>query len=625
MEQLFKIIYEVIEKKEEYDDFKEIEKEIMQALLVKISEFYNMKDTSFLSLSKEDIKDIKNTEIYHRLKDIENNINLQDENIIPIVYEFLNKGNYKQELLSVYYTPLWLIEYIISNTLPNLSYSDSIKILEPSCGCGMFIIYLFDYLYDNFKKETKEDDLNIIKKITNTIYGYDIDKEAIQYLKIIVFFKIFKILKYLPKIKLNIYNLNYLLDNNINNEKFDFVVGNPPYLENRKINKYYNKDILKKAFSSAKGRFDIYSLFIEKSLMLLKEGGRLSFVVPSSLLGNNNFTEIRKIILKKTKIQQITNLGSSIFDNVDNSMITIILKKDINYNDRHIIRCKNISSKRNKEIEIKLNNYRYIPQRFYEYNLNNVFDIDSNERVFNLREKLYRKYNRLNDICEIVSGIATGNVRKKLLTNKKCRFAHKVLEGRNIEDYYNEWSGLYIIDDKSIIDRKNGEYATFMRKEFITNKKILIRQTADRFICTLDENGYYLLNTLYSLIIREEYHKDVDIKYILALLNSKLYSFLYRSLIREKGKLFPQLKIFHVQYSPFLQVSFNKQKEFINIVNNIINIKKNIRVNDNISRIDKLTLSNKIIKLKDQIDNLVYEIFELCNGEINTINEELSS
>lgn len=625
MEQLFKIIYEVIEKKEEYDNFKNIEKEIMQALLVKISEYCNIKYISFLLLSKEDIDDIKNSEIYQRLKDIENNINLQDENIIPIVYEFLNRGNYKQESLSVYYTPLWLIEYIISNTLPNLSYSDTIKILEPSCGCGMFITYLFDYLYKKFKIETEEDDLNIIKKITKIIYGYDIDKEAIGYLKIVISFKIVKILKYLPKIKLNIYNLNYLLDNNINNEKFDFVVGNPPYLENRKINKYYNKDILKKAFRSAKGRFDIYSLFIEKSLMLLKEGGILSFVVPSSLLGNNNFTEIRKIILEKTKIVQITNLGSSIFDNVDNSMITIILKKEIKCNDRHIIKCKNISSKRNKEIEIKCNDYRYIPQRFYEYNLNNVFDIDSDERVFNLREKLYRKYNRLNDICEIVSGVATGNIRKKLLTNKKCRFAHKVLEGKNIEDYYNEWSGLYIIDDKSIIDRKNGEYATFMRKEFITNEKILIRQTADRFICTIDENGYYLLNTLYSLIIRKEYHKDVDIKYILALLNSKLYSFLYRSLIREKGKLFPQLKIFHVQYSPFLQISLNKQKEFINIVNNIINIKKNIKVNENISKVDKLTLSNKITELKNQIDNLVYEIFELCNREINTINEELSS
>ena len=149
-----------------------------------------------------------------------------------------------------------------------------------------------------------------------------------------------------------------------------------------------------------------------------------------------------------------------------------------------------------------------------------------------------------------------------------------------------------------------------MRREFIEKEKILIRQTAHRFICSYDDEGYFLLNTLYSLILREEYKDKIDLKYILGLLNSKFYSFLYKSLIREDGKLFPQLKIFHIQHSPLIIPSMDIQREIRKRVDDIINIKKDYNnINDEISRL-------KIDKLEDEIDYYIYEIFNLSKEEI---------
>ncbi|RKD32440.1 TaqI-like C-terminal specificity domain-containing protein [Thermohalobacter berrensis] len=267
-------------------------------------------------------------------------------------------------------------------------------------------------------------------------------------------------------------------------------------------------------------------------------------------------------------------------------------------------------------------------QKYYYNNLNYVFDIDSSETTFKLRERLFNnkyksnKYKRLDDVCEVVAGIATGNVRKKLLTfDKNVKNSKKVLRGKDVKKYYHSWSGLYVIDDKSIIDRQKGEYATFMRRKFIYNEKLLIRQTADRFICSYDNEEYYLLNTLYSLIIRENYKKDVHLKYILALLNSKFYNFLYRSIAREEGKIFPQIKIFHIQNSPIVIPSKKTQKQFVKMVNEIID-KKN-KIHKTFS--DKIRYRQQIDveRLYNSIDKLVYDLFNLLPKEIKEIEREM--
>lgn len=576
-----------------------------------------------------DIEEIERNKIYNFLKSNIPNQVLKDEMIIPIIYELLVNEREKRKSYGIYYTPQWLTEYIVDSVIvediKNRNDISSLKILEPSCGCGVFILYIFDVLYDWYISNTNLHNEVIIRKIIEeNLYGVDIDKEALRVCRYLLMFKYSKITDKPLNLKFNLYNMDFLQDKILQYKDFDYIVGNPPYLENRKINKYYDKKSLKQRFTTAKGRFDIFNLFIERSIDIINENGKVGYILPASILSNNNFSDIRKIILESTNIDKIINLGEKIFDNVNMNMSILTMTKSHSAIKDHNIRCKDISMSNNRALHIKKDDYKIINQRYYYSLLKNIFDIYSSSITFKLRDRIFHEgYTKINDICEIIAGIATGNIRNKLLKTNKTKNSKRILEGKNIKKYYCKWDSLFFIDDKSIINKDNGEYATFMREEFIYSEKLLIRQTADRFICAYDNNNYYLLNTLYSLIIRSKYRKRINIKYILGLLNSKLYSYLYRSMVRETNKLFPQVKIFHIQNSPVIIPESFIENEVVNRVDKILKYNENLYNEENLKNSNKL--EGKIKKLMTEIDTITYKIFNLTDREICEVEKGIDN
>lgn len=604
-----------------------IENDIIDSVTLLIMKNHGIQDKELIELRKGELLYVYDCKAYSVLayKDLSNL--WKNELLLPIIYEYiLSKKKDKKKKFGIYYSPQWIVEYMVKDLLDKNKFKNKlkdIKILEPACGCGVFLLILFDYLFELYLEEKKYDIEQICKLIIeNNLFGVDIDKKAIDISKNLLLIKTYKITG-----KINDYDYNLLVDNflslnKFNNSYFDLIIGNPPFLENRSLNKYYNKKILKEKYITAVGRFDIYSLFIENSIYYLKEGGYLSFILPGNLLSNNNFSTIRKYIIENTSICNIVNLGEGIFRDVGMNMIIFSLYKVIDQNNT--INCKNISKSENKENDIKEYKFKKIPQKLYEKTLLNVFDIDSSLETFKLREKIFDSCElKVKDIADVVAGIATGNVRGKLITrNQNHPKAKKVLEGKNVTRFYHEWSGLYFIDDKSLIHSEKGEYATFMRRDMIENEKIIIRQTADRFICSYDNNGYYILNTLYSLVLSNNYKEQINIKYLLGLLNSKLFFYLYSSLIRERGKLFPQLKIFHIQHSPIKIPHKEIQNEIVSVVDEIISLNNNAHMEKNSK--NEQVYKNRIKMLDTLLDNMIFDIYELTKNEIQLIKNELN-
>ncbi|WP_352417910.1 N-6 DNA methylase [Proteiniborus sp.] len=545
------------------------------------------------------------------------------------IYEYMaGKKSNKKEKYSIFYTPEWIVKNMVDNSMKRIFLTnklENIRVLEPACGCGAFLLCLFDSLFELYLEKTNYSNEEICKIIIeNNLYGIDIDSKAIEICKYLLMIKALNRTGKLYFYNFKLFTEDFLVASSIDKNFFDLILGNPPYLENRGLNKYYDKEYLKKKFTTAVGRFDIYSLFIENSISFLKKGGYMSFILPGNLLSNNNFAQTRKYILDNSSITSIINLGEEIFEDVGMSVIIISMHKDRD-KANELIMCRNISGSEDKKKDIEVAEYKEIPQRFYENTLLNVFDIDSSYDTFRLREKIYNSCSLIiNDAAEVVAGIATGNIRKKLLTKEEdTPNAKKVLEGKNVHKFYHKWSGLYFIDDKRLIDRKKGEYATFMRSDMIYKEKLIIRQTADRFICSYDDDKYYILNTLYSLVIRNDYESVLDIKYILALLNSKLYYFLYSTLIREKGKLFPQLKIFHIQYSPICIPHKSEQQKIGEAVDEIRLLCRKMNMRNNMDGHNVCKYKEKKELLESLLDEMIFKIYGLTAQEIEVINNEI--
>jgi len=228
--------------------------------------------------------------IIKNFKDIDKKPKKENEFLAPTI-KYINETNLThRKSLGQYFTPKSVKEALLSKLPANL---ENPKLLDPACGTGEFLI--------TAKKYFKEPEL----------YGWDIDKKLFNISKEVI-----------PEAHLK--NIDALLNEDY--EKYDFVIGNPPYYEFKPTEK--NREKFKNIIN---GRVNIFSLFIYQGLKWLKKGGYLAFVVPPSMNNGAYFLNLRKFIVENSNIEYLHILDDSkIFHNALQSTMLLILKKGVN-------------------------------------------------------------------------------------------------------------------------------------------------------------------------------------------------------------------------------------------------------------------------------------------------------
>ena len=205
--------------------------------------------------------------------------------------DYLNKADLKKRKnLGQYFTPKSIRELLLSK-LPK---KDNADILDPACGSGEFLL--------SCEKYFKNPKLN----------GFEIDKNLVSIAS--------KLVK-----NSNIKNIDTLnIDANDNNKnKYDYVIGNPPYFEIK-----LNEKLKAKHYDIIKGRVNIFSLFIKIGLEALKDGGYLAYVVPPSMNNGAYFSKLREYIIKNSSLEYLHIIdGADNFHSANQKVMLIILKK----------------------------------------------------------------------------------------------------------------------------------------------------------------------------------------------------------------------------------------------------------------------------------------------------------
>ena len=290
---------------------------------------------------------------------------LNDENFQKVL-SHINEKSSVQKKNGVYYTPNDVTEYIIANTLFNyidIKYSktknyDDInnslkklnkddvnkilfdnKILDPTCGSGEFLLSMVKIKINVLTKNKIYNDENILK-IANTIYGNDIDDESTDISKIRLFFylipQICKEDNYLKLVNIlndNFTNYDFVCNSNKIKNRFDIVIGNPPYVE---YGKFPKKKLLKNKYGN------IYADVIKNSLDLLNDGGTLGFIIPLSYISTSRMNGIRQYVIdncSKELILSFADRPDCLFSGVHQKLNIILLKKG--KTDRHDIYTSN--------------------------------------------------------------------------------------------------------------------------------------------------------------------------------------------------------------------------------------------------------------------------------------------
>jgi len=241
----------------------------------------------------------------------------------------LEGGRSHRKEQGIYYTPTYIVDYIIKNTVGGYIKDKTIdeilevKILDPACGSGSFLIRAFSEICNIIEKKMKSKEkskhpsfknyngrLNLAQKITiltRCIYGLDLDKKATEIAQLNLLLKLLEgetsesisklesTKKLLPMLD-NVKNGNSLIDDKSIDEKafdwekefpfkFDVVIGNPPYVRQEKFKEI--KPYFEKKYGVYTGTADLFVYFFERGIKNLKEKGKFGFIVSNKFIRSN--------------------------------------------------------------------------------------------------------------------------------------------------------------------------------------------------------------------------------------------------------------------------------------------------------------------------------------------------
>lgn len=223
------------------------------------------------------------------------------------LFEFLLEKDNKDEH-GIVFTPQYIAEYISKQTLSHMTnIPESISIIDPGCGYGIFLIAAAEYIL-------KVTDRSIDSIIENNIYGIDIVSDNVRRCTLIMRLLSAKHGGNYETVQPNIVCKNSL-NSNWNElfevEPFDFIIGNPPYVNPHDMNKD-TVQFLKENYSTTQnGVFNIFYAFIEKGMTELHSDGTLSFIVPNNFLTIKSALKLREYLQINSFIKSILDFGNN--------------------------------------------------------------------------------------------------------------------------------------------------------------------------------------------------------------------------------------------------------------------------------------------------------------------------
>lgn len=654
------------------------------------------------------------------LEEIKNKVNV-DKNVEAIITQSRRKKD------GIFYTPDYIVRYIVDNSLGTYlreheevfkeeyklhgdindkNYSkrekqayqkyqyflQNVKVVDPACGSGAFLVYVFDYLMSENQRvgdilgnnifSTDEYIRDILK---NNIYGVDLNEESVEITKLSLWLKSAQKGKKLTSLDNNIKCGNSLIDDpNVaggkafswqgqfadvfKNGGFDVVVGNPPYVFLRSNNMSKNESLYYRnqySLYKFKPRTDIY--FFERAFGVLKTGGYLSFISPNNILTVRSLADFRKYFLENMSDISIVNIYGKVFSDANVDTMISTFKKDQTGTN---LTAYNMSDGELTEV-LKIDKNTFIDGD----NIIN-FGMYQNVEKANLVKKIESGRQKLSDFIAISNGLVAYKIDNGSPKQDKDMALKRIYHSRtqnssdwkpyfggsDVKRYYADWSGEYIKYGNNLGEPR--------RLELFNKTHLLVRVIPSQ-----------LPYSVQAMVVPENYYNDQNyivvygrdddevslLPALCGILNSKLISFWF---VNKLGKmqrgLFPQMKAGELANFPVVtpsddikklsvaalyavDVLRNKSNGFRKLISSEYGIEKwgtklnrwwtldfsefviNLKVKLSLQQKDELLqlfekyrtelqqLDTKIQKTDQEIDRIIYKLYNLTPEEITVI------
>lgn len=388
---------------------------------------------------------------------------------------------------------------------------------------------------------------------------------------------------------------------------FDVVMENPPYVRVDELDSLL-KERYKSIYKTAVGKYDLYYLFFEKSLLISNDRGTCIFISPNKFCAADSAAILRSTLFDAIKSGEIISTSRiKVFTEASNYPVISLLNKEKRDGDFFFVR---------KAEELSQLQNKYSTKKYYSANRNDfkllpnqVIPINIDQDTFDLLKRLYAKEKLLDEFAGVSEGL---RIPPKLESEVSQEF--KIVKQYQFSKYSKIKDGSFITpaNFKKVISDTSDRY----QKMF--SPKIVIAEDGLQITATLDLQNFIPQGGVYFATLN---NKNKRIKLLLGILNSKLLSYLYEALyagmhmgsgwLRYRSKFLEQL--------PLPEKVFDQEKTADTIeglVDKIFAVTKDDNYSENTAK------QAKILDYEKQIDQLVYKLYGLTSEEIKIVENE---
>jgi type I restriction-modification system DNA methylase subunit len=395
---------------------------------------------------------------------------------------------------------------------------------------------------------------------------------------------------------------------------FDAIVGNPPY---RMLQPHNTDEItlafLRKHYVAAEFKIELFHLFIQRAVSLVKAGGFQSYIVPTTILNNVYAESLRRWILNKCQINQICVAQGRVFADADvhTSVLIFELEPDAKKRSQNLIQT---TAMLGQEFASKPVFSEQTSQTTFANLQGCVWNILVNERNKSLITRLTQKFSSLNDVAVINRGLITGDRKKYFSKEKETKDHVPIIAGGDVQRYFTAQPGEFVL-----FKRPETAGGCWDKEVHFAPHKLVVRQICEEPTASIVRSPLAVTGNIFT--VRGKSLEDE--LYLLGIINSRLSSFFWKTMFADFKDSFPQVTIFSLEQLPVKVLEFSNPSDksrhdrLVDLVEQMLAAKAKLPSVKTEGERDRL--ENKCATLDQQIDTLVYELYGLTDAEIKLV------
>jgi len=590
----------------------------------------------------------------------------------------------------VYYTPTYIVDYIVKNTVGKLLEGKApkgaakLRILDPACGSGSFLIGAYQHLLDwhrdwyvndgtekwakgrspaLFESQGGEWRLTTDERkriLLNSIYGVDIDPQAAETTKLSLLLKVLEgeneqtlsrqlkmfhervlpdlgdnikcgnsligpdfyngeqmtLLDAAERYRINAFDWNAEFADIMKSGGFDAVVGNPPY---RMLQPHNTAEsvlaYLRKKYVAAEFKIEMFHLFVQRGVSLLREKGLHAYILPTTLLNNVYAESLRSWVMDQCCIESISVAREKVFAGADVHTSVVMLQRESNPERRRSQEIQTTSDLSQSfvygpKVFSRTCQYRFldIPGR--------VWNILLNEQNASLLLRLTRNFTPLGTVGVINRGLITGDREKYFARRQVSKDYVAILSGRDVHRYFALPPSEFVL-----FQRPGTAGGCWDPEVHLAPHKLVFRQISRGPTATLLREPIAVTGNVFTVraaTVDEEL-------YLLGIANSRLMGFFWRVMFADFKTSFPQVTIFSLGQLPMrvldptLPADRTLRDRMVILVDRVLGL--HAELHGTKTEYETASVERQISAVDAQIDQLVYELYGLTEEEIRIVQE----